>query len=304
MNNSKIITDVINKTQEFVKKHNIHTIRDIDKYINSVTTLNYGLTLSFVSKDDIQEILFIKNLYAIWNIIVDDDIDVLRSTKELEASEYIINNTVNNQRIINNIKNESLSAEILNFILNKIKNNYFKEWFIFDISEILKALRYEYMTNKNLLTVNSFEYTRHAPLTASPIAYLDIDLASLGTFEDFSLYSKLRLACHYLSIGIKYASDIGTLKRELENESNLNIVIIKALEKKLIDSELLTKKNLNLDKIKLKLSSTINEIKEECLEYFLKGKSVLNTLPIETTGYINQIKNLIDLYLKEIDNFY
>src|SRR5262249_11107996 len=162
-----------------------------------------------------------------WNIIVDDEMDRDGKKRELDNSAHVL--VARSLGTLAETSDSSAARVLAHVLLSLPDTSEERRWAIeLDWWELVTAFNYEYYSNRSRRLANSAEYRRYSTMTISVKMHLDIDLAFSDVDLNDDVYRKLRVAYDHLSQAIKYASDIGSLRRELVDEDNLNVVRIVA----------------------------------------------------------------------------
>jgi hypothetical protein len=203
---------------------------DPRSYFAHLSRVNSGLTLSIVPQDQRVAAISLKNLYVLWNILVDDDIDRKGTRTNLDASLLALVDRSSLQRA-----NFAASPSALNVLARMFADfpagkTEEIEAFCFDLWEVASGFVYEHCINEWPRIATAHEYEKYSVITATVKTHLDIDWMFLRSAPSIETYKKLRLAYDHFSRAIKYSSDIGSLRRDLLEENNLSIVRIGAVE--------------------------------------------------------------------------
>lgn len=244
-----------------------------EKYFENITQINLGLTIPNDDLELLVEAIYLKNLYVLWNILVDDESDI-------DKTNNLLNISLNQ---ISSLKSPELSFCLIPKILKPFEKSKFHSLLRFDLLNIINGFFYEHQIN----TINGLssieEYLDYSTMTATIKHYLDIDYG-LFKLENLHNYNSLRIGYHYYSIALKLASDIGTYHREKQYENSLNSIAIldgKGLKDSKSEVKILSKKYLK------KALSSISTIKD------------FNTVDISGT-----MEDIVLSYLSGEDQFF
>ncbi|MFS8131464.1 MAG: hypothetical protein ACMG57_05840 [Candidatus Dojkabacteria bacterium] len=290
-----MIEKLIKKTKEYLKDNNINLIRDLDVFLRATTSINLNLYLFLKDEVLLEEVVFIKNLYSVWNAYVDDEMDNMKTKTALDSSLLFLVSLNNNN---------DPSVTILNTILDTLEDRN-KELVILDLLEVINGFNYEYYINLNNKVANSIEYEKYSTVTAGAMVYLDIDAIYSDSDIDNSLYRNLRVSYDYYAKSIKYASDISGIERELKEENSLNIVVITAIEKGIITYEEFNNSKLNSEQILTKLRPILDSITKKSLDFMNEAEKYLSQIEtIDRMRVSLTYKKVIETYLTQKDNFF
>jgi hypothetical protein len=225
---------------EFIKSNNITFGRgDPLKFFTQLGHLHYQFTLG-VGRAHADTLVHLKNLYGLWNAVVDDEIDQHGSRDQLDASLQLMLNRTRGEPTSAKDCDAVRTLEALFAELDRtLRNNrqHMLKAFHFDMWDLMNGFAYEYCITKVSRLANSEEYTKYSTMTASIKHYLDLDCLYAEEYPSASDYRHLRVGYEHLGRAIKFASDIGSLKRELKNEDNFNLVRILAVESGISEAE-------------------------------------------------------------------
>jgi hypothetical protein len=247
-----------------------------------------------------KSILEIKTLIILFIILVDD------------VAEKNINKNLLKQLIKiteGNIVNTNLTLkekEYLNFatkLWKYIQKNIarftfyenFKEIFYYDMKQVINAIEYSNLINKNLYLINKEEHWAYAPHTLQGLVNCTIDLMNLNNFDIKNL-GRLRKIFLNAQKMARIANCLGTWEKEINENDFTNTVFTYAVESNLINiGELSNKKNI-IYKIKN------SKIKKELLKEWRRAYNEINYLckknsPIDCSKFLQQVEKLSVLYL-------
>jgi hypothetical protein len=204
------------------------------RYFSLVTKVNLGWTLPIVAPSDILRSTSVKNLCVLWNIIVDDEIDRSGTRKNLDDSLLLLLSRTTNVALPASTSPAEAVLRRLFALIPSVDARRV-EAFHQSLWELMNGFAYEHAINAQPRLATSSEYSRYSTMTASIKSHLDIDWMFAATPPPATVYRRLRTAYDHLSLALKYSSDIGTLRRELREEQNLNLVTLAAAEAGLIE---------------------------------------------------------------------
>lgn len=210
------------KVVDFVEQNGVVFKRgDVHKYFLRISKVNLGLSLPQLPKEVTLEALVLKNFYALWNILVDDEIDGEGKSTLLEDSISLVVTGIGS----------SSAAKLLELILAVARDTDAAESMRFDILNICQGFAYEKFINGHEHVATIPEYQHYSTLTASLNIIYNIDLSYLNS-SDISHINHIRALYFHLGKAVKYSSDIGSLEREINTEKNLNLTLLKFAELK------------------------------------------------------------------------
>jgi hypothetical protein len=301
MSNEEIITNCTTKTVEIIMKNKIQFRRgDPYKYFYNISCVNYNLTLPICDKNNLSDAIILKNMCSLWTLIIDDFIDQDHSISELISSTLLLHGC-------NTDPIQSITQIILQEMLEPFKGNKLYDINWVDVKDILDGFYYENLINTypNLSSSEEYKYYGTKAMIGDMRYYLNTDMLFSDNINlNSTEYSLLRLAYYHLSIALKYSSDIGSLNRELYEEKNLNIIIIKAIEENLLDINKF-KSISNSESIINQLLPIINNVKVEISNQMNTVNKLLQMLPnIDISRFLTQVNQIIDNYNNSIDEFF
>ena len=87
--NPDIFEEILNDTVKFIESNSIQFRRgDVAQYFKFLTKVNFNLTLPIFQDNGLLiKAVYLKNLFVLWNIIVDDEIDMDKKNDNLEMIE-------------------------------------------------------------------------------------------------------------------------------------------------------------------------------------------------------------------------
>jgi hypothetical protein len=227
------ISDIADIMARFIEAKGITFERgNPQPFFTKLGFMHDGFTLPLMSQQHRATVVRLKNLYGLWNTIVDDEIDRDGRRDHLDASlRLLLHRSRGEAAPVSDSKAALTLDELLSLLSAELpRKNAPLEAFYFDLWDLMNGFSYEYCINKLGRVANSVEYGKYSTMTASIKHYLDLDCLFAAQEVSPSDYRHLRVGYEHLGLAIKFASDIGTLKRELMDEDNLNLVRILALE--------------------------------------------------------------------------
>lgn len=192
-------------------------------YFRRLSRLHVGLTLPIVPPSRARDAVFLKLLYSLWNIVVDDQIDRSGDASEVDASIVFLSGLEAEER-----HRRTPAGIILGRMAEIVPSGKIGrlDALGFDLWEVVNGLCYEHLINKSPSHATVAEYRRYSTMTASVKVLLDIDLSLAASPLDRKTCRALREAYDEATLALKLASDIGTLEREIHDEDNLSLLRI------------------------------------------------------------------------------
>lgn len=287
---SEIIQEATKLSLEYLTANNIAFTRgDPQRFFGKVSQLHLGLSLLPTGKTITAEQIHQKNMFALWNLLVDDPIDNNGDNTALLKSISVFTGS------------DSTAFPPAQALLAPFSNTEYRTHTVMDLGEISMGFYYEYLINQDVTQASFNDYLIFSTQTISLLYYLDLDYASAASKEFAADYPALREAYKTFSIAIKLASDIGSFDREIETEKNLNSILILAIEE-----GVLTHENVFSDPEALKNNPAIQEIVErvKTMAYEKYEEAVALLAPVtsvDTTMLKLSLKQLIDAYAGGVD---
>ena len=178
-------------------------------------------------------VVLLKNVYALWNCTVDDEIDREARRDELERERAAAGDVQLRQApsTAEEARRRCCRSSSPRIPVDRGGGEEFVP--LPDLLEVIHGFRYEHLINRSPRLANSVEYGRYgATMTASFKVHLDIDMArSVARRSAPGPTETLRIAYDLFSTALEVRlRRIGSLRRELADEDNLNSVRIHALE--------------------------------------------------------------------------
>jgi hypothetical protein len=236
------ISAVADNVAHLIDLHGVRFTRGTpQQYFKQLGNLSAMLTLPIVAEAARAQVLLLKNLCNLWNIIVDDELDQERKHGHLDASVELLLSYSRGQQPVSGL--DSSAARVLNEVLTRLPTaddphkQGLREMFFFDLWEEVNGFRYEDFINRVTWAATLEEYGKYSTMTASLKHFLDLDCLFAEQPPSASAYRQLREAYEHFGRSVKFASDLGTLKRELLEEDNLSVIHILARESGLMEFE-------------------------------------------------------------------
>lgn len=219
---------------EFIRTHGIHFERGNPRqYFEQIAHVSASLTLPIVPAERLRTLVLLKSFYSLWNIVVDDEMDRAEGTRHhLDSSIQLLLRRSRGEP--GPLPGATAGAATLDAILSQVPQDAasapLRELLYFDFWELMTGFCFEYAINKERWAANSEEYGKYSTVTAGIKHFFDLDCLFADRTLEPTTYRRLRLGYEQLGLAIKFASDMGSLKRELLDEDNLNIIRIRAME--------------------------------------------------------------------------
>lgn len=195
------------------------------EHMRKLARLNAALTLPLDHGSRARDAVLLKVLYTLWNYTIDDQVDHEHTTAGLDASTVFLLRGAPDPG-----GSSDPACKILDMMSTLLPAGALSRAkpIGFDLCEVLHGLNHEWFINRNRSRSTVFEYRRYSTMSASLKVLLDIDWTLADRTPDDSTYRTLREAYDELTLAVKLASDIGTLRREVHDEDNLNMLLILA----------------------------------------------------------------------------
>ncbi|HEX8441025.1 terpene synthase family protein [Archangium sp.] len=272
------------------------------QYFAQLGLLSVGLTLPLVPREHLATVVLLKNYCNLWNIVVDDEIDREGGRRHLDASMQLL--TLRLQGRSDQVP-DSGAARVLHEMLELLPataspaKERLRQALYFDLWEEMTGFSYEHCINSVRAAANSVEYGKYSTMTASIKHFLDLDcLFAADELED-TVYRKLRTGYEFLGQAVKFASDLGTLKRELLEEDNLNIVRILALESGLPGMERKLETEAQYEALLPSLQDIFVRSRKLALDNLESARALLAPVTeVDTRPLVKTISGLVESYCK------
>jgi hypothetical protein len=295
------VTSVADEVARFIESHGVKFERgNPSQYFVQLGHLSAGFTLPLVPQAQLARVVLLKNLNNLWNILVDDEMDREGGRSQLDASmrallDYRQGKSGNTQG--------SSAAQVLEEMLAKLPTDPSRarqrEAFLFDLWEVMTGFSYEYCINKALGVANSVEYGKYSTITASIKHFLDLDCLFASEVLEDSVYRQLRVGYEHFGLAIKFASDIGTLKRELVEEDNLNLVRILALESGIPEAARKLRSEAEYEALLPRLEPVCGRVRQLANHHLDSAREALARVPgVDTASVVKTVSGLVESYSK------
>ncbi len=274
------------------------------KYFARFTKMNGGLTLPIVDPEHLTKVIRLKNFYALWNFLVDDEMDRDGRSTGLDDSMMMLMHYSRGAPLSSQV---SVAARLLEKILREVKalstandptKARLREMFYFDLWALMTGFKHEACINDMKEAANPMEYIKYTTLVGSIEHLLDLDCLFATSTLPPPVYNRLRVAYDHLGRALKFSSDVGSLKRELMEEDNLNLIRILAggenitgLEKKLSEAE--------FEALRSDLEPIVKKVRDMAREHLEKASSLLSGLSgVDTGRLLGTVSSIVQEYFK------
>jgi hypothetical protein len=299
--------DITHTVANFIETHGIKFERgEPREYFAKLTRLHTGFTLPIVSREQLATAVLLKNFYGLWNIIVDDEVDREGLRTHLDASVQLLLCHSRGEEVH---APSSSAARTLQEILAKLPQDaskaHLRELFLFDLWDLMTGFRYESCINRVTRGANSLEYGKYSTMTASIKQFLDLDCLFATNELPSHSYRTLRVAYEHLAVALKFASDVGSLKRELVDEDNLNLVRILALEEGVPELERKLENEAQYEAILPRIEPLLTKVRQQAQAKLESARSLLDKVPeVDTRQLLASLTKVIEIYCKCDDPFF
>jgi hypothetical protein len=293
---------------EFITSKNIELGRgdgNVLAFFNELGNWHYLFTLES-AREHAGILVRLKNLYGLWNALVDDEIDQRGTRHQLDASMQLLLSRTGQG--VPAPEKDCPAVHALRELFTQLdatrppNREHMLEAFHFDLWDLMNGFGYEYSINKLARLANSEEYSKYSTMTASIKQYLDLDCIYAAQYPSAADYRHLRVGYEHLGRAIKFASDIGTLKRELKDEDNFNLVRILALESGLttieqrVESDEQYEALMNQDALK----QAVQEVRKRAETELNAARSHLEqATAVDTRMVLKGVTRFIDKYTRQ-----
>jgi hypothetical protein len=301
----KAIGAVAKRTADLVKDNGISFDRgDAHRFFTKLGYLHAQFTLPLVPREHVDTVIHLKNLYGLWNSVVDDEIDQRGGREQLDASlQLLLNLTRGEPSSARDCDAVRILAELFRVLQ---ETRPYKERTLealhFDLWDLMNGFSYEYCITKYARVANSVEYAKYSTMTASIKHYLDFDCLYLAENLSASDYRHLRVGYEHLALAIKFASDIGSLGRELKNEDNFNLVRVLALESGVAGIERRVQSDAEYEALMNQedLKGVIQKVREASQEKLEAARAALALAPsVDTRMVLKGATDFINIYFRQ-----
>jgi len=209
---------------------------DLVNYFRLISKVNTGFTLPvFESQAELEEIVFLKNLFALWIIVVDDELDRGKGRVGLDSSTLVLMRhglEFGNLPVVD----EPFAATVLKALLKSLEDrpgrSMFFDAFCFDVRDMIHGFEYSSLLRPHAsLGLSSVkEYVKYSSMTVGIKQFLDMDAIFFRQLISAKEYRLIRDAYDCIAHAIRYANDAAGLKRDLEDEAALDVIQLMAIE--------------------------------------------------------------------------
>ncbi len=191
-------------------------------YSRRLARLNTALTLPIVPAERLHSAVLAKVLYAAWNLVVDDELDRMRTTRSLDSAIVFL---------LDGRGAERGATTLLTRLAELTPGGSIRRQdpLGIDLWEVVQGLNFECFINHSPALGTPMEYRRYSTMTASLKVLLDVDCLFASEVPEPAVYRALREVYDELTCAVKLAGDVGTLRREVHEEDNVNLLRILAL---------------------------------------------------------------------------
>lgn len=262
------------------------------------------ITLSGVEKKYLKSLWEIKFLMIMFVVLIDDMADKYKNKKMLEDLIKIPFNQ-------SGIKLVRLKGEDRKFIAftmklwNYIEGIYkkypryeeFKEIIQFDLKQLLNAMEYAYLVNKNHNIINKIEYRTYFSHNMQLIIDVMFDLSCSPKFDAREL-GKIRQVSDHAQFMARIGNWISTWEREIGEEDFTSSVFAYALENKTISLEEMTKNNKEALIKKIRKAGIEDKFLREWEDNYQEIKKLnKNIKSINAVDFLNFLEKIIFMHL-------
>ncbi len=269
---------------------------DPQRYLLRVAGMIDGLTLPFVPTHARAAALRAKCSFSAWGLVMDDEID-REGTRGVLDESLLWQANARAGRATS--EPSSVAARLLDEFWAQlpVANEEALDGIRFGIDEMLLGFSHEHTSNRRRRMANSLEYRKYGVAALGFKPLFDIDFAFVDVPPEPSVYTTLRMVYDHLALALKYASDIGSLERELAVEDNLNIVRIRAAETGRLPLDHARPRGDALRVQLDALASTVAEIRLEVEASRAAARALLDRIPqVPMHAVLDTIDALIEHY--------
>jgi hypothetical protein len=292
------VTTITDAVVRFIETNGVRFERgDPRKFFSHFSHVNERLTLPIVAREHLSTVVLLKNFYALWNFVVDDEIDREGRSNHLDASIQVL------LRGEPGAAQDSSAARVLANILDGLPTDlakaHLREMFRFDLWTLVCGFKYEFCINKMTAAANSLEYRKYTTMVGTIEQLLDLDcLFAAGELAP-STYRRLRVGYEHFGQALKLASDVGSLKRELMEEDNLNLIRIKGLEAKIPGLERKLTGEEEFEALRPQLQPLVEDVRQEASTHLETGRTVLAGITdVDTQGVVQTVSGIVQNYFE------
>ncbi|MFH1564595.1 MAG: hypothetical protein ABIC82_01970 [bacterium] len=228
------------------------------------------LTIQFpvTQKKYLKSLMYIKMLLAMFVILLDDIADKEQNEKLLTellkipfAKNYIKTEKLNKKEKLY-LKFTTKIWQQLNLLIKKLPYyKKFKKIFIYDINQILNAINFDYLINKNHSIINKTEYWLYSPNTMQIVAGTTINLMCIHDFS-MSELSEIREMSWHAQKMARVGNWVSTWEREIKENDFTSGIFAYAINSKIIT----TKDFISMDYFKIIKKIKKAKIKNKLLQ--------------------------------------
>ncbi len=251
-------------------------------------------------------LLTIKVLLTMFIVLLDDIADKGGSKKMLDEMSKIPFVLTCDYKGFNKIEKKHLkkASSLWKYLEAQIKKlpeyESYKEIFEYDLRQVINAMRYSSLVNKNHYLLNKTECWQFMPYNMAALVYSGLDLMCVNSPMVDKNMGKIREIIIYSQKMARIGNWISTWEREIYEKDFTNIVFIYAI----IDYNFLRFKDLsgkgNEEKIiqKIKSSKIENELFESWEKYYQKIKKEVNfENKVPFTKFLSSLERLMVFHL-------
>lgn len=267
---------------------------EVRPYFRRIARLQAALTLPVVPAPLRYSAILLKCLYSLWNFIVDDAVDRDRATGELDASMVFI--------VTGSAVPQSGACAVLQRIADITPGGRVDRASAlgFDLLEVTHGLCYEHLVNSAPGIATTFEYRRYSTMTASLKVLLDIDWMFCEARFEPVVYRTLREAYDELTCAVKYASDIGTLRREVHDEDSMNLLRILARGATTQEGREPTR-----DDALAQAQTFTEDVAHLCRAHLQRAEELFSrAAEVDARGVLQTMTQVSEVYLSGVDPFF
>lgn len=234
---TQVVTEVEKFLDWYVEAHSIPFRRGNPKefaaWMVNVYTL-FRLPPVLPSADVVK----VKCLYGLWNVVIDDRIDY-----DHEGREDLVDtiNVIQEFFSGTQMHSETASGQIMKDFLDGFlalpmgpNSDIAKEFLFLDLLRTTNAFDYERIALSIRGVVTLSEFMEFSTSTVDVRCILDIDLALLQERIHPITIGKLRDVYKILGTAFRLFNDVATFEREFSSENSLNSVILNGIEKEIL----------------------------------------------------------------------
>ncbi|MBU0546687.1 hypothetical protein KKA72_01190 [Patescibacteria group bacterium] len=285
--------------QKWVEEY--EKVADRDKFLWKWAYKTTQITTISIVPDEFKPIVCeIKTLLVMFDALLDDIADKEQNGQLLTELLKIPFNVESIDSTHLDVK-EKAYIELTISLWKKIKNlikscpeyEKFKEVFDYDINQLLNAMRYSYLINKNYYLINDTEYWLYLPFNMSTVICYTVDLmCSSFNINDLG---KLREIGHEAQKMARVGNWVSTWEREIKEGDITSGVVSYALKYNFIQIEDINNENKSQVIEKIKSSGAEDYLLKQWGNSFFKIKKELEL--INLTDIAISLEKLIQMHL-------